>query len=646
MGNMHRLKGMLSKNWAAFRDGIAAISLVYYRALAWVLPNDLRIHLQVSRLLMQQKYWSEATEICKDLLQQRPDFAEAQYVLGQVYLGQGYWQEAVQALHQAIEIDGTFPEFYYTLGQIQRTRENWEDAISAFRKAILINSRNTWIHHDLGETLLTAGYWLEAISTLQVATKLKPFSPWSYCQLGNALLAMDRRKESISAYKSAFRLSPYNHYFKQCIEYAQNLDRQDQKIATYCRQWQPNSDRLSLLMIMPFMPYPPITGGMVRLFNELKYLGEKHRVVLLVLMFSKGDICYEAELEKYCDLALLVANGDHSIRQQDEPRSINRYSSQRMRDVLGRLETVRFDIVSHNLIYAAQYLDVFPDALHVLAELNIESELLVRSTENKCSPEQLKSLAEQSVGAKFFLEAKTEAVLLARYEKHVWDKFPLRTAVSDRDKEIIDQYCSLGTTIVVNNGVDTKAVTLVTRSEHKRILFIGSMTHYPNIDAAFYFVEEILSIIRQQDPETQFWIAGSSPPQKITELAKEASVTIIADPKDMSSVAQECCVSVAPIRFGSGTRIKILHSMAMGLPVISTSLGCEGLRVTDGEHLLIRDEPAEFAQAVLSLIADPKLQETLRCNGRCLVEEIYDWGAIYSKAEREYVRHFWAWKQQ
>jgi glycosyltransferase involved in cell wall biosynthesis len=121
---------------------------------------------------------------------------------------------------------------------------------------------------------------------------------------------------------------------------------------------------------------------------------------------------------------------------------------------------------------------------------------------------------------------------------------------------------------------------------------------------------------------------------------------VIADPDDMSEVAKACSITVVPLRVGSGTRIKIIHSMAMGLPVVSTSLGCEGLKVEDGKHLLVRDRPEAFAEAVLQLLQDIALRQSLRHTGRQLVEQEYDWQSIYAQAEQGMVKRFQQWQAQ
>lgn len=107
----------------------------------------------------------------------------------------------------------------------------------------------------------------------------------------------------------------------------------------------------------------------------------------------------------------------------------------------------------------------------------------------------------------------------------------------------------------------------------------------------------------------------------------------------MEALAQDCSLSVVPLRVGGGTRIKILHAMAMGLPVVSTPLGCEGLEAEDGEQLLIRATPEAFAQAVLALDGDRELRQKLRAAGRSLVESRYDWQKIYQDYEAQLIGH-------
>ncbi|NJK53070.1 MAG: glycosyltransferase family 4 protein [Leptolyngbyaceae cyanobacterium SU_3_3] len=118
-----------------------------------------------------------------------------------------------------------------------------------------------------------------------------------------------------------------------------------------------------------------------------------------------------------------------------------------------------------------------------------------------------------------------------------------------------------------------------------------------------------MPIVWQQDPTISFCIAGATPPEAILDLTQDSRIQVVANPDNMSNVAKNCTLTIVPLRIGGGTRIKILHSMAMGLPVVSTSLGCEGLAIVDNVHLLIRDQPEAFATAILQLLSDQDLQK-------------------------------------
>ena len=111
-------------------------------------------------------------------------------------------------------------------------------------------------------------------------------------------------------------------------------------------------------------------------------------------------------------------------------------------------------------------------------------------------------------------------------------------------------------------------------------------------------------------------------------------VELVPNPKSMARVAKRASITVAPLRFGSGTRIKILESMAWGLPVVSTTLGFEGIEASDGEHLLVRDDPKDFAEAICSLMSDASLWRKLRSAARDLVRERYSWDRVFEPLEQ------------
>jgi glycosyltransferase involved in cell wall biosynthesis len=128
-------------------------------------------------------------------------------------------------------------------------------------------------------------------------------------------------------------------------------------------------------------------------------------------------------------------------------------------------------------------------------------------------------------------------------------------------------------------------------------------------------------------------VAGSGATTELRELARQPGFVLAEDPPDIRKVATMASVSIVPQRFGSGASLQILDSMALGLPVVSTRIGCAGLSVTDGEHLLIRDAAVDFAEAVDQLLAASSLWHRLRRNGKAAVADRYQWDRVLAPLE-------------
>lgn len=368
------------------------------------------------------------------------------------------------------------------------------------------------------------------------------------------------------------------------------------------------------------------------MWEQIQYLGKRHDLTVVCFVSSQEEHNTHNTLADHCDPVMIMESRRTILSDRKDRRSLpwplQQYCSIAMRNTLQELQSMNFDIVLIEQIFMAQYLDLI-SARAILQEHNIESGIF-----RQCAELRWGSSGEP-------LDQKERAFLQAtwlhmmEYENRTWPTFALRTTVSENDKQELDRRCQSGRTVVIENGIGTESVTLLPASGSRTILFMGAMEYHPNVDAVLYLATSILPRIRHHDPSISLVIAGRKPPQSIRQLASDPRTQIYADPDDMSEIARTCCLTVVPLRIGGGTRIKILHSMAMGLPVVSTSLGCEGLSVVDGRHLLIRDEPDQFAKAVLQLISDPVLQNDLRTNGRKLVEQRYDWKPTFKKLEDE-----------
>jgi glycosyltransferase involved in cell wall biosynthesis len=146
-----------------------------------------------------------------------------------------------------------------------------------------------------------------------------------------------------------------------------------------------------------------------------------------------------------------------------------------------------------------------------------------------------------------------------------------------------------------------------------------------------YFCRSILPLVRREVPNVRLVVVGHSPTLQVRSLAARDDVVVTGSVPDVIPHYRQARVAVVPLRGGGGTRLKILEAMALGRPVVSTSLGCEGLAVIDQEHILIADTPAEFASRVVQLLADADLRRVMTVKARSLVEAQYDWPIISQK---------------
>ena len=210
-------------------------------------------------------------------------------------------------------------------------------------------------------------------------------------------------------------------------------------------------------------------------------------------------------------------------------------------------------------------------------------------------------------------------------------------AVSQADGETFERLypgALTGPAHVVKTGVDTTYFTPVdTVQRRAHLVFTGSMDWLPNEDAMLYFARDILPRIRAAEPDVTLSIIGRAPTPAVRQLAALEGIEVTGAVDDVRPHVAAGSVYVVPLRIGGGTRLKIFEAMAMGKAVVSTTVGAEGLPVTDGTDIAIADEPNAFADAVVRLIRDTDVRQQLERAARQLVVDRYDWSAVANDFE-------------
>ena len=217
-------------------------------------------------------------------------------------------------------------------------------------------------------------------------------------------------------------------------------------------------------------------------------------------------------------------------------------------------------------------------------------------------------------------------------------------AVSESDAAALRRLAPDKEIDVVPNGVDTQAYAPsaaraagdCATAATVDLVFTGKMDYRPNVDAALWFADEILPRVRAQVPNARFVVVGQNPHSRLQPLARRAAVWLTGQVDDIRPYVAGACVYVAPLRMGGGTRLKVLQAMAMAKPIVSTTLGCNGIQAQDGREALLADSPQNFAAAVVRLTRDEALRRELGAHARALAVARYDWSHIAPLMEALY----------
>ncbi len=395
---------------------------------------------------------------------------------------------------------------------------------------------------------------------------------------------------------------------------------------------------MRILLLTQVVPYPLDSGPKIKTYNVLRYLAERHEVHLVSFARSSVEESSARALRAHCasvttvplrrsrarDLAYLarsLATGRPFLVERDDIRA--------MRRTIDDLHARRpFDAVHADQLSMAQYAVDLPVPLRVLDEHNAVWTIVRRA-------------AEREAWGPHRVAAELEWRKLRAYEGQVCRRFDLVTVVSQEDRADLEEAVGgcFGAT-VIPIAVDTRALAFAPSDPSARhIVSVATMFYPPNVEGTHWFATEVFPAIRREAPDSQFYIVGSRPPERITRLGGgHRGIVVTGYLAELEPILRQSAVMVVPVRAGSGMRVKILEAFARGTPVVSTTVGVEGIQARAGEHLLVADDAESFARAVLQILADRSLAARLTRAGRALVEASYDWRTALASLDTVYER--------
>jgi polysaccharide biosynthesis protein PslH len=384
-----------------------------------------------------------------------------------------------------------------------------------------------------------------------------------------------------------------------------------------------------VLWLSPRNICPPNTGAKLREFFLAKALGE---IAHLTYVHFREPNAYQPSASDlpFCDKVFSIQKPQSYTTIKlvkgllgKWPLPIENYLSERMFHVLNQLDTgQRFDVVHLESIHLAPYKGVFKDYKpRVIVDWhNIESEALDRFSRNQ--PYRPKQLYANVTTRRM---RDLERQMLATSTGHI--------VCSTREERVLADLAPNVRIATVPNGVDASSFSenrLQLNWPPSKIIFVGAMDYYPNIDAVQFFVKNLWSQLRSQFPLCRFVIVGSNPSPDVLALREISGVDVTGTVEDVRSYYNEADLCVVPLRMGGGTRLKVLEALAAGVPVVSSVLGAEGLQLEHGRHLILADckDPESWICAIASLGQSAEYRYSLATAGMRFVREHYDWVSI------------------
>ncbi|MFH1827403.1 MAG: glycosyltransferase family 4 protein [bacterium] len=391
---------------------------------------------------------------------------------------------------------------------------------------------------------------------------------------------------------------------------------------------------MRILMVTPYLPYPPASGGQIRSLNLLKYLSSNNEIYLVSLYKNHDEKKYIKFLTKYCKEIHLCKRPKKPWQLKNILKSVftskpflivRNYSPEALVTIKNLLKRVKFDVIHSETFYVMPH----------IPKTKIPILLVEQTIEYKVYKHFIDGI---SVILRPFLYI--DVLKLRYWERYYWNQATLVATVSQLDKKIIRQEVPDVNIAVIPNGAGDEMFEPTIKSRgtiNPILLFLGNFFWLQNIEAAQFTIKKILPQLESKVQNFKIVIAGQQ--AKTIKTASNKIKIIEIEENDSGKVKelyQSATLFIAPIFGPGGTRLKILAAMAAGLPVISTSVGIEGLNAKDNQHVLVANSKDEFVIKILKALSDKKLYKTLQENSYQLAKNKYNWKSISKKLEKVY----------
>ena len=384
-----------------------------------------------------------------------------------------------------------------------------------------------------------------------------------------------------------------------------------------------------ILWLKTELLHPVDKGGKIRTYNMLKELKRRCHITYLTLDEGMADNTARELANEYChDLVRIPHRRREKFTKgfyvelalnlaSDLPYAIKKYESTEMRREIEK-RVGNCDVLICDFLAPAVNIPRDLECATVLFQHNVEAMIWKRHYE-----------VQTNAAKKAYLYRQWRKMV--EFEAATCPRFDSVVAVSREDREQMEREYGVENVYDVPTGVDTAFFRPSSQRARKphHLVFTGSMDWLPNEDAIRYFTEQIMPRIKQSVPDVTLTVVGRDPYPGLVELSKQdPSVIVTGRVEDVRPYMEEAAVYIVPLRIGGGTRLKIYEAMAMEKPIVSTSIGAEGLPVTNGTEIVLSDTPESFADAVVKLLHDHDLADTIGQRAATRVRKEFGWDIV------------------
>jgi len=382
---------------------------------------------------------------------------------------------------------------------------------------------------------------------------------------------------------------------------------------------------VNILFLSRWFPYPVNNGSKLRIYNLLRGLSEYHDVTLLSFADQPDVSLAASEVRSMCSDVQVIPWKEFNPRGfrarlgffSLKPRSIiDTFSPEMAQAITRAFSTRKYDLVIASQLQMAAYFPYFENMPALFEELEIGL---------------IHGLATASVDKVQRLRHAFTWFKLRRYLSRLLVTFQACTVVSEQEQELFkSSFPAYQHDVkVLPNCMNLKDYeNIQVESKPNQLIFTGSFRYNANYEAMLWFVGEVFPLVLQKRPDTKLVITGD---HMGLPLPSVKNITLAGYVDDIKTMIASSAVAIAPLWSGGGTRLKILEAMAIGIPVVTTTKGVEGLDAKTGEHLFIADDPALFADSVVKLLSNLDLRQNLARNATQLVKDRYDWARVLPK---------------